>query len=121
MPHENKATMTASQRALRLERLAPGKFAILLWTSEDDDALVRVVRLGRIIPLNLGTSDFNRRPLNAVRWAARHYKVDTVYVISSRHESDADAHCRRYTRRDAKPANVQRGAKATEPKNQRPM
>jgi hypothetical protein len=102
---DSKPAMTASQRARRIERRAPGKFVVLLWTSEDDDALVRVVRVGRIVPLTLGTSDFSRRPLNAVRWAARHYNVDIVYVVSSRHEADHDAHCRKYTRRASKPAD----------------
>lgn len=120
MRREPTPVSTATQRALRIERSAPGRFVVLLWTSEDH-ALVRVVRQGRIVPLTLGTSDFSHRPLNAVRWAARHYSVDVVYVVSSRHESDEEMHCRRFTRRGPnRRAQGNEGA-VSDPDSRRPV
>ena len=121
MPRDRNSDRTASQRALRIERRAPGKFVVLLWTSEDD-ALVRVVRQGRVVPLTMGTSDFSHRPLSAVRWAARHYSVDVVYVVSSRHESDEEMHCRRFTRRPKTDgAAARRGGAVSDPDSRRPV
>lgn len=108
----------ATQRALRIDRQASGNFVVLLWTIDDSEALLRVVRQGSLVVLGLGTCDFDGDRLNAVRWAARHYAADVVYVVSSRNETDDNMTCRKYTRR--KGVAPRKEGTVSEPDSRRP-